>query len=50
MLNETLLIILQLFRNFDFHIANPAKPWNSICYNVFVEDSQWVRVTEDKEI
>lgn len=44
-----LLIIMQLFKHFDFHLVNPTKPWNSESYNVYVEDSQWLRVTEDKE-
>lgn len=39
-------VLLQLFRHFDFMIAYPDKPWNSKCYNVFVESNMWVQVAE----
>lgn len=29
----------QLLRHFNFQIANPMKPLDSICYNVFVEQN-----------
>ncbi|OLN81430.1 Pisatin demethylase 24 [Colletotrichum chlorophyti] len=36
----------QLLRNFDFQIINPAKPWHSVNYNLFMQDEFWVKVTE----
>lgn len=39
-------VLLQLFRYFDFMIAYPDKPWNSKCYNVFVESNMWIQVVE----
>ncbi|KAK7709818.1 hypothetical protein SLS64_006060 [Diaporthe eres] len=43
---ELFKTFFELFRHFDFTIAYPAKPWNSRCYNVFVEDNMWIQVTE----
>ncbi|ROW16730.1 hypothetical protein VPNG_01459 [Cytospora leucostoma] len=34
----------ELLHHFDFQIANPGKPWDSRCYNVFVEENMLVRV------
>ena len=36
----------QLLRAFDFQPSNPAKPWHSDSFHVFVEENMWVIVTE----
>ena len=36
----------QLIRCFDFQLADPAKPWDSLSYTVFLEENMWVKVTE----
>ncbi|KAH8780172.1 BcABA1, cytochrome P450 monooxygenase [Diaporthe sp. PMI_573] len=45
-LMELFKTFFELFRHFDFMIAYPDKPWNSKCYNVFVESNMWVQVAE----
>ncbi|TPX18688.1 uncharacterized protein E0L32_002545 [Thyridium curvatum] len=36
----------ELFRNFDFQLANPGKPWSSRSYLVFVDDDYFLKVTK----
>ncbi|POS75469.1 cytochrome P450 [Diaporthe helianthi] len=43
---ELFKTFFELFRHFDFMIAYPDKPWNSKCYNVYVEDNMWIKVAE----
>ncbi|KUI63769.1 Pisatin demethylase [Cytospora mali] len=35
----------ELLHHFDFQVANPSRPWNSRCYNVFVEENMLIRVS-----
>ncbi|KAI2472749.1 cytochrome P450 [Annulohypoxylon bovei var. microspora] len=39
-------IFIELFRNFDFQIANPESPWACRGYSSFLIDNFWVRVME----
>ncbi|KAI1085034.1 cytochrome P450 [Whalleya microplaca] len=39
-------IIFELLRTFDFQVVYPAKPWDSLSYNVFIEENMWMKVTE----
>lgn len=36
----------KLFRYFDFQLVNPAKPWKSEVWTVWVEKDYMVQVTE----
>ncbi|KAI0398970.1 cytochrome P450 [Xylaria palmicola] len=40
-------IFVELFRNFDFQIANPEKPWERLSYTTWMVYDFWVRVTKD---
>ncbi|KAI3545263.1 cytochrome P450 [Colletotrichum abscissum] len=40
---------IQLLRNFEFQILDPAKPWHSVNHNLFMQDNFWVKVTEHKD-
>jgi hypothetical protein len=46
---EKLLILVQLLRNFDFEVVDPAKPWNSGNVGLWIQHGLWVRVTERVE-
>jgi hypothetical protein len=35
---------LQLLRDFDFQLVNPAQPWKSVNYNLFFQSDMWVSV------
>lgn len=37
--------VLQLFREFDFQLLNPAKPWSEELFNTFVVSDMWMRVS-----
>lgn len=39
-------IYFELFRNFDFQLVNPMKPWDSECWAIWSEDNYFVQVTE----
>ncbi|GJC86193.1 cytochrome P450 monooxygenase lolP1 [Colletotrichum liriopes] len=39
-------IYVELLRNFDFQIMNPANPWHSVNFNLFMQDNFWVKVTD----
>lgn len=34
----------QLLRRFDFQVVNPAQPWKSANYNLFLQSDMWVSV------
>ncbi|KAG8157725.1 hypothetical protein KVR01_012387 [Diaporthe batatas] len=38
----------ELFRNFDFQLVNPMKPWESECWSIWTEDNYFVQVTESE--
>ncbi|KAI1754043.1 cytochrome P450 [Xylaria castorea] len=40
-------LFIELFRNFDFQIANPEKPWSRESYTTWMVYDFWARVTED---
>ncbi|CCF37553.1 cytochrome P450 [Colletotrichum higginsianum] len=42
-------IYVELLRNFDFQIMDPAKPWHSVNFNLFMQDNFWVKVTETRK-
>jgi cytochrome P450 len=44
-----LTAMYQLFRYYDFQIAQPTKPWNSASYTVFIEQDMLLRVTKAVE-
>lgn len=37
--------VLQLFREFDFQLLNPGKPWSEELFNTFVVSDMWMRVS-----
>jgi cytochrome P450 len=37
-------VFVELLRQFDFQLVNPAKPWKSINYNLFFQSDMWVSV------
>ncbi|OTA97460.1 hypothetical protein M434DRAFT_391921 [Hypoxylon sp. CO27-5] len=39
-------IFFELFREFDFQLVNPMKPWDSLSYSQFIEENMWVRITK----
>ncbi|KAJ0304863.1 hypothetical protein COL516b_005640 [Colletotrichum fioriniae] len=39
-------VFVELLRNFEFQISDPAKPWHSVNHNLFMQDNFWVMVTE----
>ncbi|KAI0012536.1 cytochrome P450 [Xylariaceae sp. FL0662B] len=41
-------IFFELLRAFDFQLVNPVEPWDSLSYNVFLEENMWLKVTEAK--
>jgi hypothetical protein len=45
-LDDPLLILLQLLRNFDFEVVNPAEPWKSGNVGLWIQHGFFVRVTE----
>ncbi|KAK1759048.1 Pisatin demethylase [Echria macrotheca] len=38
-------VFVELLKRFDFQIANPTKPWNSVNYALWLQWDMWVRVT-----
>ncbi|KAK3331442.1 cytochrome P450 monooxygenase [Apodospora peruviana] len=42
-LNKT---YVELLRHFDFQLAYPLKPWDSVHLNLFLQKDMWVSVTE----
>lgn len=36
---------VQLFRDFDFQLLNPIKPWSEELFNTFVVSDMWMRVS-----
>ncbi len=32
-------------RHFDFQLADPSRPWDSINYNMWLQRDMWVKVT-----
>lgn len=34
----------QLLRDFDFEVMDPAHPWESVNYGLYLERHFWVRV------
>lgn len=38
-------VCVQLFREFDFQLLNPAKPWTDECFNSFMTKDMWMRVS-----
>ncbi|KAI0451580.1 cytochrome P450 [Xylaria acuta] len=40
-------LFIELFRNFDFQIANPEKPWKRASYTTWLVYDFWARVMED---
>ncbi|KAK1833730.1 cytochrome P450 [Podospora conica] len=45
---ELYKVLFELFRHFDFQIANATKPWDSESWQVWVESNFWVLVSEAK--
>ncbi|KAI1336112.1 BcABA1, cytochrome P450 monooxygenase [Xylariaceae sp. FL0016] len=39
-------VFFELLRHFDFEVVNPVKPFESINFNVLVDQFMWMRVTE----
>ena len=37
--------MVQLLRHFDISIANPYKPWSSVCYGIFFQKDFNVHLT-----
>lgn len=42
---ELYKMIFELFRHFDMAIANPYKPWSSVCYGIFFQKDFKVHLT-----
>lgn len=40
------IVVLWLFRNFDFPIVDPANPWKSHNCGLWLQSEMWLRVTE----
>ena len=40
--------VLQLLRHFEIVIANPYKPWSSVCYGIFFQENFEVYLTPAK--
>ncbi|KAJ4390902.1 hypothetical protein N0V93_004501 [Gnomoniopsis smithogilvyi] len=38
-------IFVELFREFDFQLLNPGKPWSEELFNTFVVNDMWMRVS-----
>ncbi|KAK4124778.1 cytochrome P450 monooxygenase [Parathielavia appendiculata] len=38
-------VFVELLRRFDFQLANPARPWKSANYNLFLQSDMWVAVS-----
>jgi hypothetical protein len=32
--SQSMFLLFQIFRHFDITIANPYKPWTSMCYGI----------------
>ncbi|GAP93433.2 putative cytochrome p450 [Rosellinia necatrix] len=43
-------VYFELLRTFDFQLANPANPWKSWSYVVFMEEDMWVKVSEAETV
>lgn len=41
-------VLCQLFREFDFQLINPAKPYKEELFNTFVVSEVWMRISERK--
>ncbi|OAF99905.1 BcABA1, cytochrome P450 monooxygenase [Paraphaeosphaeria sporulosa] len=39
-------VFFELMRHFDWQLVNPASPWHSVSYSVWIEQNMWVRVFE----
>lgn len=49
-LSELHKVIFELFRNFNFEIVNPSRPWKSENVGLWMQSEMWMRVTERKII
>ncbi|KAK4102298.1 cytochrome P450 monooxygenase [Parathielavia hyrcaniae] len=38
-------VFVELLRRFDFQLANPARPWKSANYNLYLQSDMWVSVS-----
>jgi cytochrome P450 len=38
-------VIFELLRNFEFELLRPECPWKSRCYDLFLVEGMWVKVT-----
>ncbi|KAF2871828.1 cytochrome P450 [Massariosphaeria phaeospora] len=43
-------VFVELLRHFEFELACPGKPWNSVNYNLFMQDEMWMRITERERL
>ncbi|OTB08897.1 hypothetical protein M426DRAFT_316923 [Hypoxylon sp. CI-4A] len=43
-------IFFELFREFDFQLVNPMRPWDSRSYSQFIEENMWVKITKPDEV
>ena len=43
-------IFVELLRNFDIALINPAKPWSNESRGIFLQKNFWVRVTERESL
>ncbi|KAK1757894.1 cytochrome P450 [Echria macrotheca] len=41
-------VLFELFRHFDFQIVDAKKPWESKCWQVWVEDQFYLNITETR--
>ncbi|KAK2603267.1 hypothetical protein N8I77_009738 [Diaporthe amygdali] len=39
-------VYFELFRHFDFQLVNPAKPWHSELWSIWMDDDFFVQITE----
>jgi cytochrome P450 len=37
-------VFVELLRQFDFQLVNPAQPWKSVNYNLYFQSDMWVSV------
>jgi cytochrome P450 len=42
---EAAKVIVELLRVFDFQVAFPEKPWDSVNYVVYLQKNMWVAVS-----
>ncbi|WYZ46111.1 hypothetical protein EsH8_IX_000336 [Colletotrichum jinshuiense] len=36
-------VFVELLRRFELVLADPTKPWHSICYGIFLQSQYWIR-------